>query len=375
MTWASQKLFGTRTATTLSALGTGLVVAVVFALPVLQPPLDLYEAGVLDRLFVLRGARVPRTPITIVVIDRSTFEALDKSWPLPRRIHGEVLERLSAAGAIAVGLDLIFSTPSSHGPDDDAALAESARRARGVVMGAVVTTVSEGFYIKTSYQQPIPPLRTAATSGYVNTPVDADGGVRRAQLIIPGARELGGSAEPFAVELHRVAATNGIVGAPIPPESSIWINFAGGPGSFSRLPYHQVLEEPLPLEKVRGRIVLIGLTEPMFHDSYKTPFAPGGEMPGVEIQANILHTLLTGRRVKEGVPRWGRPVIAGFCAALSVVLVGAAGLRGPMLVVLVSAAVLGTAGIVFATTNVWLPTVAPSLALGFGAVVRLLFRS
>jgi CHASE2 domain-containing sensor protein len=112
----------------------------------------------------------------------------------------------------------------------------------------------------------------------------------------------------------------------------------------------------------------------MLHDLYATPFARNGTTPGVEIQANVLHTLLTGRRIKEGVPRWGRVLIVAACAALAAVVAGVFGRRGLLVVVLMWVAVAAIAGFVFAWADVWLPTVAPSFALVFGAVVQRLLR-
>src|SRR5262249_61356311 len=100
---------------------------------------DSLELRALDSLFALRGATVPQAPITIVDIDDDTLSALGMSWPLPRKLHGEVLERLGGAGATVIGLDLVFSTPSAHGEADDAAFAQSVRRVHGVVLAAAPT--------------------------------------------------------------------------------------------------------------------------------------------------------------------------------------------------------------------------------------------
>ncbi|HWP85203.1 MAG TPA: ATP-binding protein, partial [Terriglobia bacterium] len=60
---------------------------------------------------------------------------------------------------------------------------------------------------------------------------------------------------------------------------------------------------PAAKEKLRGKIVLVGVTAQGSGDSLFTPLSAGGiPMPGVEIHANILHTLMTAsylRRVSE----------------------------------------------------------------------------
>jgi adenylate cyclase len=252
MSWASQKLFGTAEATALSAISAGLVMAVAAGLGAFEP----FENQALDRLFHLRGATTLRAPITIVEIDATTFDDLGMNWPFPRRIHGEVLERLSAAGAAAIGVDPIFSSPSVQGDADDEALADSARRTRGLVMAAAIVSQSEGVYTTTASYGPIPSLAQAAPAiGYVNVLREADNVVRRAKLDAFEER-----LPAFAVELYRVAIADGISGAALPRQPNIWINFVGAAGTFPRLSFHRVLQDDFPLEGVRGRIVLIGPT-------------------------------------------------------------------------------------------------------------------
>jgi signal transduction histidine kinase len=51
--------------------------------------------------------------------------------------------------------------------------------------------------------------------------------------------------------------------------------------------------DPSVSEKLRGKIVLVGVTAQASGDRLFTPFSAGTGMPGVEIHANILHTMLT----------------------------------------------------------------------------------
>ncbi|RTT36029.1 CHASE2 domain-containing protein, partial [Pseudomonas paraeruginosa] len=84
-----------------------------------------------DRLRNLTPLAVdPR--ILIVAIDDRSLESLGR-WPWPRSVHAELLERLSAAGARSVLLDVIFSEPSAD-PDNDRQLAQSLCRAGNVLL-------------------------------------------------------------------------------------------------------------------------------------------------------------------------------------------------------------------------------------------------
>ena len=83
----------------------------------------------------------------------------------------------------------------------------------------------------------------------------------------------------------------------------------------------KVVKAEIPSETFRDAIVLIGPTTEVMHDVFPTAFARSGNMPGVEIHANVLETYFLGNAIQE-VPRW-----------LSTVLAAAAGILGSALVV------------------------------------------
>lgn len=218
---------------------------------------DVLDLPALDAFFALRGKIGPRAPITIVAIDESSLRALDTPWPPPRALHGYVLERLGAAGAAAIGLDLILSEPSVHGPADDEALAESAARVGRVVVASAITEVRTSDYRKVDANIPVLPIRrSAAAWGALNVESRPGAIVRRAPLTFRvGALEI----PSFGVALHRVAAMHGVSVRPLPRlEESVRIDFVGGPGTFPSLPYHAVLRGSFAPESVRGRVVLVG---------------------------------------------------------------------------------------------------------------------
>ena len=102
--------------------------------------LELRFAGVVQEN---RGVRqVPDRLMIVAIDDFSLQQAVNadlssdpllqslSQWLWPRRIHATVLDRLIEAGASAVGFDLLFESPSSHGDEDDAAFAEALQRHR-----------------------------------------------------------------------------------------------------------------------------------------------------------------------------------------------------------------------------------------------------
>jgi adenylate cyclase len=254
-----------------------------------------------DLLFALRGVEQPQAPIVIVSIGEDSFDELNLAWPWPRSLHAELLDRLKVGHPAAIGFDIAFPEPSARGSADDRTFAEAIGRAGNVILAAALTTIEEASYAKVDLNPPIPVLRErAAGYGLVNFLVDDDAFVRTAEI---EHNHQGQRLPSFALALAHVAAQAGVQRAPTPGHD-VLINFRGGPKSYPTIPYYQILRGEVRPEIFTGKIVLVGATSPVLHDLFPTPFAARGDMPGVEIQANFLETLLRGipiRRAPGGV--------------------------------------------------------------------------
>ena len=331
--------------------------------------LDGLEHWALNRLFEARGARVPAVPIVIVTVDESTFAELNMQWPFPRATHGELIARIAAGRPLAIGVDLIFDTPSSRGPADDEALGAAVAAAGNVVLGAAIAEDDQPLYHRETLNQPIDVIRRGAVAvAPVNMYADGDGHIRRAPLTLAlGSERIRG----FDAALHVLAGRAGLPVRALPAGHTVLVNFRGGPRTYPWVSYYRVIRDEIPAEYFRDKIVLIGPTSEILHDQFATAFARAGDMPGVEIHANALETLIRGNPLRE-VPR-----------AASTVLAAAAALLGAGLVVRLHAfrALLGAVGVwlvlavgayaAFAAGDVWLRGVAGSvgLVLGYGATV------
>jgi adenylate cyclase len=356
----------------MSGLGKSLggVVSPVLALGVMAlGALGVVETAELDglnRLFEVRGARPPATPIVVVSIDEDSFDELDLPWPFPRALHGRLLDVVSGAGAAVIGLDIVLSEPSAHGPADDEALAAAVARAGNVVLAAALTVTTEGFYTKADPNLPLPLIRRGAAGvAPVNLDIDWDGYVRRAPLSY-GMADLAMPA--FDARLHALAAAAGIPAHPLPAAAEVLINYAGGPRTFPRVSYHRVLSGEVAADVFRGKVVLVGGTSPVLQDIYSTPFARRRSMPGVEIHANALETLLRGNALRS-MPAW----LGSVLAAAAVLTTGAlvARLRALRAFIAVSTlvmVVLASSVLAFALLDVWLRTVTITVAFVIGYV-------
>ncbi|MEO1621970.1 MAG: CHASE2 domain-containing protein, partial [Cyanobacteria bacterium J06632_3] len=98
------------------------------------------ERQVQTTYWEFRGPVTPPSDIVILAIDDESLSQgqhyLDapeqypelagiSAWPWQRQVYAEVMAKLFESGARAVAIDLVFSTPSAYGLDDDQALAET----------------------------------------------------------------------------------------------------------------------------------------------------------------------------------------------------------------------------------------------------------
>ena len=360
----------------------GIGAALFVVALVLVGPLERWEYLWFDQLFELRGARPPTAPIVIVTIDESSFQELSLQWPFPRALHGQLIDRIRADRPLVIGLDIIFDSDSMFGPKDDEALGAAVARAGNVVLGLAGAQddqplVSVGGKVLGAKREvsnmPLPVIRKGAAAVAPLTVVpDPDSHVRRIPVRVPVPDPVKGYEWwlAFDAQLHRQVSAAGLATRPLPDAEEVLVNFRGGPRTFQRVPYYRVVRGETP-GLFRAKIVLIGSTSEVQHDVFATAFARGGDMPGVEIHANALETLIRGDPIRE-VPK-----------PLSTVLAVVAALAGSALVVrlhalraLVVTVVLFVVGFLlayagFLLADVWMRGVACTFALvlGYGATV------
>ena len=363
----------------------GIGAALFVVALVLVGPLEQWEYLWFDQLFELRGVRPPTAPIVIVTIDESSFQELSLQWPFPRALHGQLIDRISADRPLVIGVDVIFDSDSMFGPKDDAALGAAVARAGNVVLVAASAQddqplVAEGGRVRGVEREvsnmPLPVIRKgAAAVAPINMAPDPDSHVRRVPVRVRVPDPLKGYEWWFAfdAQLHRQAQAAGLPVKPIPDAREVLINFRGGPRTFQWVPYYRVVTDEYDEIKglFRGKIVLIGSTSEVQHDVFATAFARGGDMPGVEIHANALETLIRGDPIRE-VPKplsTGLAVVAALAGSALVVRLHALRALVVTVVLFVVGFLLAYAG--FLLADVWMRGVACTFALvlGYGATV------
>ncbi|MBI2361404.1 MAG: adenylate/guanylate cyclase domain-containing protein [Deltaproteobacteria bacterium] len=264
--------------------------------------LDGFELMTLDWRFRLRGAIAPHAPIVLVSIDQDSFDELNVPWPWPRTIHADLIRKLARSGARLIGFDILFPEPKAD-PREDRALSAAIREAGNVILAAELTDIPTAFGPRRTLSLAIPEVREhALASGPVNLTMDPDGIVRRVQPAFPFQ---GASYPSFAYLIYREwVRQTGSTPKEIPP-APLMINFRGPPRVYPAVSYYRILRDEIDASFFRGKIVLVGAFSPSLHDQFATPFSADRPTAGVEVQANVVETLLANDPI-TALPAWGR---------------------------------------------------------------------
>ena len=113
----------------------GVARAVCLVLLFALVPLRIWDPRVLteirlrtfDLYQVLRPREQKLRPVTIVDIDEASLREIGQ-WPWPRTIVADLVTKLTALGAVAIGFDIIFAEPDRMSPANAAAIVPQSRR-------------------------------------------------------------------------------------------------------------------------------------------------------------------------------------------------------------------------------------------------------
>ena len=229
--------------------------------------LTSWQERIFDRFFTTNTAP---SDIIIIGIDDQSISALG-GWPLARTSFATVLANFGEPRK--VGIDVAFVDPSARGLADDALLASALARNIAPVVLATQYDDRGGKLFR-----PLPSFASNAQEGYTNVLVDADGIVRTFAPV-----------RGDTISLSAALAAN--ARGAVPPEVAR-IGWRGPAGTFLIIPFIDVYRGVAPVSVFAGKTVLIGATAKDLHDTLATPV---GSMAGVEVHANALATLESGR--------------------------------------------------------------------------------
>jgi CHASE2 domain-containing sensor protein len=246
------------------------------------------EDHTVDARFALRGES-PAPELAVVAIDDVTFSDLRLRWPFPRSLYARALDRLHAAGARQVVIDIQFTEPSR--PKEDLALYDSLGRNGGAVLATSESDESGRTNVLGGDENL---ARVDSRAAAANLPDERRGVVRRFTHSV-------GRLETLAVAVservgHRVERSTFERGG-------AWIDFRGPPGTVETVSFSKLLAGKADPRLLRDRIVVIGVSAPTVQDVHPTSTTGRELMSGPEIQANAIWTALNDLPLRSA-PAW-----------------------------------------------------------------------
>lgn len=289
-----------------------LAASLVFALAVLAlafleffPWLAQFDRSYYDFIFRIRAPRTAPTEIVIVSIDETSIQELGP-YPWDRRVHALLLRKLKEAGARLAVFDVLFDRTTEA--EKDAALAGAIENFGNVILGREISKTSDPLYQLEVTLDPAPIfLKAGAHLGFVSTPADPDTKIRKSYWLVQGEPTLATSAlsllsgQAVKIEGHDLCVGDSRMPVEVqgnPP--AYLINFVGPAHTIPTRSYYQVLDGTIPPGFLKDKIVFVGADLAAENsaggaavDRFPTPVDTDVLMPGVEIHANALNTLLT----------------------------------------------------------------------------------
>jgi adenylate cyclase len=255
-----------------------LIIAIVISGLLFTGFLNTWESRVSDALYAPSSTL---DDIVIVAIDDNSLQELGR-WPWSRDYFAKVIDYLNQS--MIIGVDISFFETS----DNDSLLAESIKK-KDVVLAMEYTSFSfvDGELYGDSLVKPTNTLGVEGVdykTGFVNLYTDSDGVTRSFTPHIKG------------VENHNhfsVVIVEEILGAPIELDSNrMLINFYAEPGGYNYISFSDVYNNLVNPSYFNDKIVLIGATAANLHDDANVPIS-NVLMPGIEINANLVQSILT----------------------------------------------------------------------------------
>ncbi|UPT86792.1 adenylate/guanylate cyclase domain-containing protein [Bradyrhizobium barranii subsp. apii] len=338
------------------------------------PPIQELRLRTFDMFQLIDPRHKAARPVTIVDIDDKSLAKLGQ-WPWPRTRIADLIQNLTGNGAVTIGFDMVFSEADRLNPDlvasqmrdlDDATrarlrelptndqiLADAIKRS-SVVLGETgqqpisseidkslpftgIATVGEEGAERFLFEFPgllrnVPVIeKVAAGRGLFSIKTERDGLIRRVPLIM---RAQGNIMPSLSLEILRVVTGTPTLlirtdktgiravrlkGVEIPTDKNgqLWVHYARQDPSIY-ISAADVLDNTAPPNKIAGKLVLVGTSAVGLNDIKTTPVS--STMPGVEIHAQVLESVLSGAVISQPNYALGVELIAALVIGLLVII-------------------------------------------------------
>ena len=381
--------------------GTLLIVPCVAGLIIFGSNAGIFrilEWATLDQFFRLNSSESIDDRIVIVTIDEPDIKYVQQ-WPMSDRVMAQLIRNIKAQKPRAIAIDVYRDLPVEPGHEE---LVQEFKNTPNFIG------------IQKIAGNPIAPPPTLNELGQVSANdllIDTDGKIRRGIVLLgkPDGGLIQGLGVKMAliyleqdgIELEAINAEQQIYGlgqAKFVPLSGndgeynqkdmggyqILLNYRGGLEKFLHISMTEVLENRIPADFMRDRLVFIGAKAPSLNDNYSTPLNSALLIPTELIPGVVIHANLTSQIISAALEN--RPMLRATAKPLNWLWIifwsGCSATLGAMFIRkrwVTGAGILLAGGIIITTSYVafasgWLiPVFTPLLAVGSAAVVSIGF--
>ncbi len=280
----------------------------------------------------IQKLQVPQKPddIVVVAIDEASLFELGK-WPWRRGLHAQAISTLTQADVKAIASDILFTEDDKSSPADDRALVDAVSRNSNIVIPMFIGALKDNG--QPLEMLPFSELSAAAKDrlGHVHVEIDADGICRSVFLKegvgTPYWRHLSivlyevVYGKPPTTLPGLVSATDNNAPMTIARNYLNRIRFSVGPGGFNTISFIDLINNRIPAELLRDKIIFLGITAAGLSDSFATPVSQQQRhMQGVELHANIFHALRSGTLITP-LSAWQNAIVAGVLTFIGVLCI------------------------------------------------------
>lgn len=288
-----------------------------------------WEWASFDQLMRLRPPEPRDERVAIVGINESDYRQLGQAV-IPDAIYAQVLKKIARMQPRAIGLDIYRDQPAEPGHQELVEVFNSTDNIIGiqkVIGNSDLDTID-----------PPPALQAKGQVGANDLVRDADDEVRRGFISIDN--QTGETIPSFSFYLalmyldaegivaqdlgNRTFRLNKATFAPFQAHDGsyiradaggyqVFINYRGGRGHFETVSLYDILEDRVPPDWGRDRIILIGAVSESSNDLFSTPYSSGlltlpEPMAGVEIHANLISQMISAAMENRSlIKSWNEP--------------------------------------------------------------------
>ncbi len=350
-------------------------------LPGVTTPIERIEYSTRDVFMRLRGAQEPSNEIVIIAIDDFSFNWTGYQWPWPRSYFAGIVDQVHAGGGKVVGVDILLFEADKEPANDQAFADALGNLPSAVSVLQIFESPVKDFNVFTLLQPVTSYSQVFDATGITAFTRDEDAIVRSVQaydiynnkVYYNWAFQIASQYLGVAPPTNPTRASVQFNDQSVPLRGGqVLVNFVGPAKTFPTYPaadVHDGITLKGSPDAFRDKIVLIGATTITLQDLYPTPFSTQIPTAGVEIVANVIDTIITGKYLTEAPP-W-LAILIILASALLADLISKS--KRPTLTIGLLAFIMlsySAAGFfLFIRQRFIIPTAAPLLMLFFGVVL------